>query len=157
MKKSITLIGFIALIAIANSGFSQIKSGSFENELQHSTMSNSFASAKQQASAIASDTSKSSSDKLKNTEDILKKLDAAKQSHESIKNTIPANKKVAAQKLNTVIETHHAAATKYATSLEQELKKPTPDNVKVKDYVQKLTTSVNEMEKAHQSLKTLTR
>lgn len=154
MKKITKWIASAALMAITSFGFAQIKPGMLEDKF-HQTMSSSCESAKQQALDIAKDTSKTTTEKLQKADAVLKNLEATKKAHESIKNTTPVTKKAATQDINTNIEKHHAEATQLATSLKEELQKQKPDNAKVNDLTKKLTTSIEEMEKSHQSLKTL--
>ncbi len=152
MKKVAYSFALILLATITNSGYSQINAGALESKL-HESMSSSITSAKQQALTIAKDTTKSTSDKLKNTEAILKQLEATKQAHESLKkSTLASAKTSAAQLVNGNIEKNHLEATKYASELKEELKKASPDNIKIKDLSGKLTTSLNELEKSHQQL-----
>jgi len=153
MKKVTKWIASMALMAITSFGFAQIKPGMLEDKF-HQTMSSSCEAAKQQALAIAKDTSKTTAEKLQKADGILKSLEATKKAHESIKNTTPVTKKAATQEINTNIEKHQAEATQYATSLKEELQKPKADNTKVNDLTKKLTSSLDEMEKAHQTLKT---
>ena len=153
MKKIIKGVASLVLVVITSSGFSQIKPNMLEDKF-HQTMSGSCESAKQQALAIAKDTSKTTTEKLKNADGILKNLEATKKAHESIKSVTPAKKKPATEAINSNIEKQQAEATKYATSLKEELQKPSPDNTKVSDLTKKVTASIDEMEKAHQTLKT---
>lgn len=153
MKKITKWIASAALMAITSFGFAQIKPNMLEDKF-HQTMSSSCESAKQQALAIAKDTSKTTTEKLKNADAILKNLEASKKAHESIKNATPVKKKVATQEVNSNIEKQQAEATKYATSLKEELQKPTPDNTKINDLTKKVTASIDEIEKSHQTLKT---
>ena len=153
MKKIIKGFSSLVLVAIASSGYSQIKPNMLEDKF-HQTMSASCESAKQQALAIAKDTSKTTTEKIKNADAIIKNLEASKKAHESIKNATPVKKKVATQEINSNIEKQQAEATKYATSLKEELQKPSPDNTKVNDLTKKVTASIDEIEKSHQTLKT---
>jgi hypothetical protein len=150
MKNVAYSFALILLATFTNSGYSQINSSELEKKL-HESMSGSIASAKQQALAIAKDTSKSTIGKLKNTEAVLKQLEAAKQSHLSLKSAATSST-TAAQIANGNIEKNHAEATKYASELRDELTKTTPNNLKVQDLSSKLTTSLGELEKSHQQL-----
>jgi len=153
MKNVAYSFALILLATFTNSGYSQINSSELEKKL-HESMSGSIASAKQQALAIAKDTSKSTDGKLKNTEAVLKQLEATKQSHESLKKSTAASSTTTATQIaaNGNIEKNHAEATKYASELRDELTKTNPDNLKVQDLSSKLTTSLSELEKSHQQL-----
>jgi hypothetical protein len=153
MKKITKWFTSAALVAIASSGFAQIKPNMLEDKF-HQTMSSSCQAAKQQALAIAKDTSKTTTEKLKNADGIIKNLEATKKAHESIKSVIPAKKKPATQDSNNNIEKQQAEAAKYAASLKEELQKPSPDNTKVNGLTTKISASLDEMEKARQTLKT---
>jgi cation transport regulator ChaC len=153
MKKITLLFASLALIAFTNASFAQLKLSALNSEI-HQTLSTQLATAKTQALAVAKDTSKSNTEKLKNVETVLKNLEAVKSSHQSIKSATPDAKKSASQKINAALEGHHAEATKYATYLKQELQKTSPDNAKIQSYSKSLSDELDKIEKEHQSLQT---
>ena len=150
MKKTIVLF---ALIIITGTAFSQSLS-SLKTDF-HQELSTQLKSAETQAMAMAKDTSKKNEDKLKNVESILKNLEVAKTSHQSIKKSTPVKQKATTQKSHESIEKHHLLATKYATSLKEELSKQKPDSATVQTYTKKLTHELSSLNLEHQSLKTI--
>ena len=154
MKKVKCFFTSLVLVVTTGSAYSQFNTDALQNKYNE-TMPSSVESAKQQALAVVKDTSTSNSDKLKNAQDALKKLEIAKQSHELLKKSTA--KKPANKDLQEKEEKQHTEATKYGAELKEELSKQTPDNIKVNDLTNKLTASVGEMEKYQKLLKGVTK
>ena len=66
---------------------------------------------------------------------------------------MPENQKVVAKPHHDAIDKYHADATKHAAALNEELKKSSPDEAKVKEHAKNLHESVSKAEKENQALK----
>jgi hypothetical protein len=102
--------------------------------------------------AIASGEAKTKDEQVKHANEATKSLAEAKKSHEELKKAIPEKSKMAAKPHHDNIDKQYAAASTHSNSLNAELKKTKPDNVKVKEHAKNLNDAVDKAEKEHQAL-----
>jgi hypothetical protein len=148
MKKFKMLAATIIMVALATAGFAQTTAD------YHKALSSHHEKAKIYVDAIVTGTSRTKLEHLKNMEEATKCLDEAKQSHATLKNSIPAKHKEAAKEYHVAIEKNHETATKHIAAINLALKKKTPNETKVKEQAKKLSASIEKAEAEHQALKT---
>jgi len=148
MKRIYLLTILMAILSLAvGSAYSQTKS---EN---HTALTSHHKIAKDHANAIVNGKSKTIEEHKKHAKDAEENLEMAKKAHENLKSNIKPEDKEKVKVHNDAIEKYHSEATKHVSNLKEELNKPKPDVSKAKSHAKLLSSSIENAEKEHQSLK----
>jgi hypothetical protein len=150
----ITIPKFIiagAFAVIAEAGFTQTKDES------HVALTVHHHNAKVHATAITNDSTKTKKEKIKGADETTKSIEDAKKAHENLKTTVPAKDRAIAKPHHEAIEKYHTEAANHAKALNEELKKPFPDEAKLNEHVKKIRETITSAEKEHEALKAKTK
>lgn len=123
----------------------------------HNTLTLHHENAKTRSKAIVDGATATKDAKKKSAEEAAKNLEDAKGAHEHLKKSMPEKHKKIAKQHHEAIDRYHSEATKQVACLNDELKKPTPDETKVKEHAKNFHESISKAEKEHQTLKEKTK
>lgn len=143
MKTALTFSFFISIVCMLLTDASA-QNATKEKDL-HEKLSQHHQKAAEHAKAISDGMVTSKADQQKKAEELDQSLQAAKKTAGELK-TEHKGKHEATHK---AIETHHKEAATHVSALKEELKKPNPDNAKVKSHAEKTHVAIQKAEEEH--------